>query len=150
MKTEPKVYSIDDLQRDKREPWEGIRNYQARNFMRDNMKIGDEVLIYHSNATPSGIVGTATISKEAMPDYFALDPQSKYYFPKATPEKNPWVMVEVKFKSKFKTIISLEDLRKTRGLEKMEVIRKGSRLSIQPVRREEYELILHTFIYSNT
>jgi len=145
MKTEPEVYSIDDLKRDKEEPWEGIRNYQARNFMRDDMKLGDGVLIYHSNSKPSGIAGTATICKEAHPDTFALDPKSKYFFPKATPEKNPWVMVKVKYKGTFKNIISLEDIRATKGLEEMLVIRKGSRLSIQPVTKKEYELILKKF-----
>ena len=97
MKSEPGCYSIDDLQNDGITQWEGVRNYQARNFMMKDMSIGDEVLFYHSNAKPPGIAGLATVCKRAYPDYFALDDQSKYFDPKATPEKPIWHMVDVKF-----------------------------------------------------
>lgn len=141
MKTEPTTYGIDDLVKQGTTPWEGVRNYQARNFMRDEMKIGDKVLFYHSNATPPGIVGLAEVCKESYPDYFAWDPDSKYFDPKS-PKDNPrWMMVDVKFVEKFKDIISLDDLRTYPELSDMVVLKKGSRLSIQPVTKAQYNFI---------
>ena len=102
MKSEPSAYSIDDLQKDGITQWEGVRNYQARNFMRDQMKIGDKVLFYHSNTNPPGIVGLAEVCKESYPDYFALDATSKYFDPKATEEKPIWMTVDVKFVKKLR------------------------------------------------
>jgi len=143
MKTEPNVYSIQDLKKEGTTFWEGVRNYQVRNLMRDDFKKGDFVFIYHSNAKPPGIAGIGIVSKEAYADKTALDPSSKYYFPKATLEKNPWVGVEVKFKKCFKQEISLDSLKSTKGLENMLVNKKGMRLSVQPVTPLEWQIILN-------
>ena len=145
MKTEPSVFSIDDLKNcsQKTTPWEGVRNYQARNFMRDDMKKGDQVLIYHSNCTISGVVGLGEISKESYPDYFAWDKKSKYYDPKSDPSNPRWYMVDVKFKKKFKEIVSLKKLRKIKELDNMLLLRKGNRLSITPLTKKEYEKIVN-------
>ena len=142
MKTEPTTYSIYDLEKQGVTPWEGVRNYQARNFMRDQMKLGDKVLFYHSNCNPPGIVGLATVSKESHPDYFALDKNSSYFDPKASKEKPIWYMVEVSYEKKFSQTYSLTDIRNNPDLKSMMVIKKGSRLSIQPVSKEEYETII--------
>ena len=142
MKTEPDVFSIDDLKSQKTTPWEGVRNYQARNFMRDEMKKGDLVLIYHSNAKPPGIAGIGVVSKEAFPDHFAWDKKSKYYDPKSSIENPRWMMVEIKFKKKFKEILSLSELKETKGLEEMLILRKGNRLSITPVEKQHFEQII--------
>jgi predicted RNA-binding protein with PUA-like domain len=145
MKTEPNVYSIDDLEREKKTQWEGIRNYQARNFMMKDMRIGDQVLIYHSNATPPGIVGLATVASEPYPDYFAWDDASKYFDPKSTQDNPRWYMVDVTFEKKFNAMISLEQLKNDRNLKDMMVTKKGSRLSIQPVESGEFEYIIKTY-----
>ncbi len=142
MKTEPDVFSIDDLKSQKTTPWEGVRNYQARNFMRDEMKKGDLVLIYHSNAKPPGVAGVGVVSKEAFPDHFAWDKKSKYYDPKSPKENPRWMMVEIRFKKKFKEILSLAELKETKGLEDMLILRKGNRLSITPVEKKHYEQII--------
>ncbi len=126
MKVEPGAYSIDDLKRDGTTKWEGVRNYQARNFMRDEMRVGDKVLFYASNADPSGVTGLAVVSKEAVPE----------------PKDPTWVMVEIRFVAKFPHIVSLETLKTTKGLENMVVTKKGSRLSIQPVTKSEYEIVV--------
>lgn len=145
MKTEPDVYSIDDLKKDGKTQWEGIRNYQARNFMMKDMKIGDEVFIYHSNAKPPGIVGLAKVCSEAYPDYFAWDDSSKYFDPKS-PKDNPrWFMVDIQFKHKLTQIISLDQLKNDRNLSDMMVTKKGSRLSIQPVKDDEFEYIIKKY-----
>lgn len=142
MKTEPDVYSIDDLARDGREHWEGIRNYQARNFMRDEMRVGDAVLIYHSNAKPPGVAGLATICREAYPDHFAWDAASQYFDPKASPEDPRWCMVDVTFVEKFSQLVSLETLKADPTLEGMLVTRRGQRLSIQPVDQVHYRHVV--------
>lgn len=144
MKSEPDTFSIDDLKAmpKKTEHWDGIRNYQARNMMRDDMKIGDMVLFYHSNCKPPGIVGTAEIVSEAYPDHTAFDPESKYYDPKSYPDNPRWIMVDIKFKKKFKTIISLDELKANPKLENMKVVQRGNRLSITPVAKKEWDLIL--------
>ena len=145
MKSEPNVYSIDDLKADTTTQWEGVRNYQARNFMRDDMKIGDKVLFYHSNAKPPGIAGLAEVCKLAYPDHFAFDPKSKYYDPKSSPDKPIWQMVDVKFEKKFNNLISLHDIKENENLQTMIVIQKGSRLSIQKVDKEDYLYIVSTY-----
>lgn len=147
MKCEPEAYSIDDLKRDKESHWEGVRNYQARNFMRDEMKVGDIAFFYHSNAKPSGIVGLMKVSKKAYPDHFALDPKSKYYDPKATKDNPRWHMVNVRYMKKFPKVLSLAELKEIKGLEDMMVLKKGSRLSIQPVTEKQYKLILEAYGY---
>ena len=138
MKSEPDVYSIDDLARDESTEWEGVRNYQARNYMRDQMKIGDEVLYYHSNAKPPGVAGIARVCKEGYPDFYALDPESHYFDPKSSPEKNRWSMVDVAFVEKFAQLVSLSELKTEPALEGMFVIKRGMRLSVQPVSPEHF------------
>ena len=142
MKCEPSAYSIDDLERDGTTSWEGVRNYQARNFMRDEMKAGDPVLFYASNADPSGVSGIAEISREAYPDRFATQKGHVYYDPKATAADSIWTMVDLKFVEKFRQLVALDVLKKTPGLEKMVVTQKGSRLSIQPVTKAEFAIVV--------
>lgn len=141
MKSEPSTFSIDDLAKEKKTLWEGVRNYQARNFMKADMSPGDQVLFYHSSAEPSGVAGWAEISKAAVPDPTQFDKKSDYHDPKATPEKPNWFCVEIKFKSKFAQVVSLEKLRGTPKLADMLVLKKGQRLSIQPVTAEEFQVI---------
>lgn len=133
VKSEPNTYSIDDLERDGRTSWEGVRNYQARNYMRDEMKVGDLVLFYHSNAEPPGVVGVAKVAREGYPDSFALDPKSKYFDPKATSGNPIWVMVDIEFVERFARTVPLDELKATPELEGMLVTRRGQRLSVQPV-----------------
>jgi len=144
MKSEPDVFGIDDLAARQRqtEHWDGVRNYQARNWMRDEMKIGDQVLFYHSNCKPPGIAGIAEISREAYPDHTAFDPESKYYDPKSAPDNPRWVMVDVTFVRKFGKIISLDELKKIPQLDSMRVLQRGNRLSIMPVSESEWKAIL--------
>ncbi len=142
MKSEPDVFGIDDLKRVKKEPWDGVRNYQARNFMRDEMKKGDLVLFYHSNSKPAGIAGLMEISKESHPDHTCWDKKSKYYDPKSTKENPRWFMVEVKYKKKFKEILSLETIKNTKALSTMKIVQKGNRLSITPVTKKEFDYVL--------
>jgi predicted RNA-binding protein with PUA-like domain len=144
MKTEPDVFSIRDLKNrpGKKEHWDGVRNYQARNHMRDGMSVGDEVLFYHSSAAAIGVAGVAAVIKAAYPDPSALDPKSKYHDPKATPGKNPWVMVDVKFVREFPRLVTLDEMKTAPGLENMLVTKRGMRLSIQPVRPEEFAIVL--------
>ncbi|WP_287128969.1 EVE domain-containing protein [Candidatus Cyanaurora vandensis] len=140
MKSEPGSYSIDDLARDGRTHWEGVRNYQARNLMRDQMQAGDAVLFYHSNAQPPGVAGLARISQAAQPDPTAQDPNHAYYDPKAIPQ-NPWLMVELGFVAKFPCLVSLRELKDHPGLTGLMVIQRGARLSVQPVAPEHFRLI---------
>jgi predicted RNA-binding protein with PUA-like domain len=132
-KSEPDVYGIDDLERDGSTTWEGVRNYQARNYLRDDCQVGDGVLYYHSNTKPPGIVGVARVSKPAYPDPYQFDADSKYYDPKAKPEAPPWVMVDVEFVARFDEVLTLDQLKADARLDGMLVTRKGQRLSIQPV-----------------
>jgi len=142
MKSEPDVFGIDDLKKVKKEPWDGVRNYQARNYMRDEMKKGDLVLFYHSNSKPAGIAGLMEISKESHPDPTCWNKKSKYYDPKSTKENPRWFMVEVKYKKKFKEIISLETIKNTKALSTMKIVQKGNRLSITPVTEKEFNYVL--------
>lgn len=141
MKCEPEVYSIDDLERDGTTSWEGVRNFQARNSMRDDAKVGDGVLFYASNAEPSGVTGIAEIAREGYPDPFAFEEGHHYYDPKSDPANPTWYMVDVRFVEKFPAIVPLEELKRKRGLEKMVVNQKGSRLSVQPVTKAEFEIV---------
>ena len=141
MKSEPDVFSIDDLKERKSEPWDGVRNYQARNFMRDEMKKGDLVLFYHSNAKPPGVAGIAEVCKEGYPDPTAFNKKSKYFDPKSDPKKPRWILVDVKFKKKFKNFVELNTLREYKELKEMKILQKGNRLSITPVSKEEFEFI---------
>jgi predicted RNA-binding protein with PUA-like domain len=141
MKCEPAAYTIDDLARDGTTSWEGVRNYQARNFMRE-MRKGDKVLFYASNADPSGVTGLAEVSREAYPDKFATKKGHEYFDPKATAEDPIWSMVDIRFVEKFPGTVSLDTLKSTRGLEEMVVTKKGSRLSIQPVTKGEFDIVV--------
>src|SRR5690606_8053947 len=141
-KCEPSAYTIDDLERDGTTSWEGVRNYMARNFMRDDMRVGDKVLFYASNAKPTGVTGLAKVVRTAYPDAFALKTGHKYFDPKATKDNPIWYMVDIGFVENFHGTVSLETLKATKGLEKMMVTQKGSRLSIQPVTPAEYAIVL--------
>jgi predicted RNA-binding protein with PUA-like domain len=144
VKTEPDSYSIDDLAQEKNQTtfWHGVRNYQARNTMRDDMKIGDRVLFYHSGANPPAIVGTATVARESYPDHTSWDAKSDYYDPKSTSDNPRWFMVDLKLERKFARAIPLDELRPIAALKDMELLRTGSRLSVQPVRKGEFAAIL--------
>jgi len=143
MKSEPNVFSIDDLKDspDGTEHWDGVRNYKARNYIRDEMKVGDVVLFYHSNIDPS-VVGTATVVKEGYPDHTAWNKREKYYDPKSPKDSPRWFMVDVKFKSKFARPLPLAELRTVTELEGMVLLKKGMRLSIQPVSPGEYKVLV--------
>ena len=144
MKSEPDVFSIDHLlaMPNQTEHWDGIRNYQARNMLRE-MKIGDQVFFYHSNANPIGITGVMEVVKEAYPDYTAFDPEQKYYDPKSKQDNPRWFMVDVKFIRKFDRIITLEELKgHQEALGDMLLLRRGNRLSITPVTPGQWQYIL--------
>lgn len=141
MKCEPEAYTIEDLERDGSTTWEGVRNFQARNSMRDDMKRGDGVLFYASNAEPSGVSGVAEISKPGYPDPYAFQEGHKYHDPKSDPDNPTWYMVDIRFVERFPEVIPLSTLKETPGLEKMVVNQKGSRLSVQPVTKEEFEIV---------
>ena len=145
MKSEPDVFSIDDLKAcpNSTDSWDGVRNYQARNFMRDEMKIGDQILFYHSSCKPPGISGIAKVSREGHPDPSAFDKKSKYFDPKSEPNNPRWIMVEVKYVKKFKRLISLEELKSYPELQGMQVLQKGNRLSITPISEQEFKFILN-------
>lgn len=142
LKCEPSTYSIDDLKRDGKAGWEGVRNFQARNYLRDEIKAGDGVLFYASNADPSGVSGLAEVVKDGYPDPYAFDPKHKYFDPTSNPEKPSWYTVEIRFVEKFPGVVSLATLKATPGLENMMVTRKGSRLSVQPVAPEEFSIVV--------
>ena len=140
IKSEPGVYSIDDLKRDGSTCWEGVRNFQARNFMRDQMKVGDGVLFYHSNADPPGVIGIARVSREAYPDHYAWNKKHRYYDEVSTKENPRWYMVGIEFVEKLPRLVPLDELKIAKGLKNM-VVTKRSRLSVQPVREKEFEIV---------
>lgn len=144
MKSEPDAFSIDDLiaMPKKTEHWDGVRNYQARNMMRDQMKKGDLVFFYHSNCKEPGIVGIAKVVKEGYPDHTAFDPETKYYDPKSDPDKPRWYMVDIQHKRKLKRTITLQELKQHPQLEGMALLRKGNRLSVMPVEKKQWDYIL--------
>lgn len=142
MKSEPDVYSIDDLERDGHTPWEGVRNYQARNFMRDDMQVGDLVLFYHSNTKPPGAVGLARICSAAHADETAFDRESEYFDEKASPENPIWQLVDVEFISKFRQPVDLSTIKADPALSDMLVAKKGMRLSVQPVEAAHFERVV--------
>ena len=141
MKSEPEVFSIETLAKQKAALWDGVRNYQARNFMMKDMKVGDEVLFYHSNAEPTGVAGVARVVGPPEPDPSQFDKKSEYFDPKATREKPIWFCVKVGYVEKFPRIVSLDELKKAKALQEMLVIKRGQRLSIQPVQPKEFEFI---------
>lgn len=141
MKSEPSMYSIKDLRRDGSTYWDGVRNFQARNFMRDGIKKEDRVLLYHSNAQPSGVAGIAKIVKEGYADFTAWDKNAIHFDPKSTEAKPLWFMVDVAFVAQFKNFIPLEVLKNETALRGMLVIQKGSRLSVQPVDKKHFDWV---------
>lgn len=141
MKCEPSAYAIDDLARDRTTGWEGVRNYQARNYLRDDMQVGDGVLFYASNADPSGVTGLADIVRAGYPDPFAFKKGHAYFDPESRKDAPTWYSVDIGFVERFPTLVSLETLKSTSGLEHMVVTRKGSRLSVQPVTKAEFDIV---------
>ncbi|PJE64285.1 MAG: EVE domain-containing protein [Candidatus Ryanbacteria bacterium CG10_big_fil_rev_8_21_14_0_10_43_42] len=141
-KSEPRSYSIDDLARDTKTFWDGVRNYQARNFMRDDMHIGDRIFFYHSNADPSGIVGLAEVTSEAYPDQTAFDKMDHHYDPKSKKDNPAWYGVDIMFCKKFSRTISLEEIKNTSAVKDMLVARRGMRLSVMPVEEKHAMRIL--------
>jgi predicted RNA-binding protein with PUA-like domain len=144
MKSEPDVFSFNDLKLrpKKTEPWNGVRNYQARNFMRDDMKIGDLILFYHSSCEIPGVAGIAKVSSVPYPDSTQFDKKSEYFDPKATPENPRWMLIDVSFEKDLKSFVSLEEIRNFPELSKMRLLQKGNRLSILPVSKEEFNFIV--------
>ncbi|MCI0858758.1 MAG: EVE domain-containing protein [Chloroflexi bacterium] len=143
-KSEPTAYSFADLQaeEDQTAEWDGVRNYQVRNFMRDDMRVGDGVLFYHSSAKPLAVVGTARIVQEAYADSTALDPAEKHYDAKSSPDNPIWLMVDIKAEQEFKRPVTLDEIKQNPRLQNMLVIRRGMRLSIQPVTQEEWDEVV--------
>lgn len=144
MKSEPDAFSIDDLVNmpDQTEHWDGVRNYQARNLMRDRMKVGDQAFFYHSNCKVPGIVGIMEVVREGYPDHTAFDPQSKYFDPKSDPGKPRWMMVDIKYIRHTERAIPLAELKEQPALASMALVRKGNRLSVMPVSESEWQHIL--------
>ena len=137
MKSEPDVYGYDDLERDGRTPWDGIRNYQARNFMRDEMKVGDRVLFYHSNTQPPGVAGLAEVVSEPYPDPTQFEPTSRYHDPKSTPEAPRWMLVDVAPQRRLPRLVTLAEIKADPALAELPLVRRGNRLSIMPVGEAE-------------
>ena len=144
MKSEPEEFSIDDLARrpGKTEPWDGVRNYQARNMMRDQMRTGDSIFFYHSNCDIPGIAGIMQVHKESYPDPTAFDPEDKHYDPTSDPDDPRWFLVDVKYVRKLKRVISLQELKSHAELEAMALVKRGNRLSIMPVTQAQWDFIL--------
>lgn len=143
-KSEPESFSIDDLARapNRTTCWDGVRNYQARNYLRDQVKNGDRVLFYHSSVEPAAVVGTAVVVRESYPDNTAWDKKSDHYDPKASPDNPIWQMVDIRLAQVFARRVTLEELRQVKPLAGMELLKRGSRLSIQPVTQNQFETIL--------
>jgi len=141
MKSEPLSYSIDDLLREKQAEWDGVRNYQARNYMRDDMSAGDKVLFYHSSCDEVGVAGIARVCKEGYPDHTAWSHESMHKDPKSTKENPIWYMVDVCFEEKFDTVVSLKDVKSDPFFNDMPLVQRGQRLSIQPVSKKHFDKI---------
>ncbi|WP_337873024.1 EVE domain-containing protein [Ignavibacterium sp.] len=144
IKTEPDVFSWEDLKKSKNQTtyWDGVRNYQARNFLRDQMKKGDLVLFYHSNADPLAVMGVCEVAKEGYPDHTQFDPDSEHYDSKADPKNPNWYMVDVKLQREFKHQVTLDEIKSNPKLKKMKLIQRGNRLSVMPVTKEEFDEIV--------
>lgn len=144
VKSEPEVFSWDNLKQSKNQTtyWDGVRNYQARNFLRDEMKKGDLVLFYHSNANPLAVMGICEVVREGYPDHTQFDPDNNHYDPKADPKNPTWYMVDVKLKKEFKHPVTLDKIRLNPKLKNMRLIQRGNRLSVMPVTKEEFDEIV--------
>ncbi|WP_438865611.1 EVE domain-containing protein [Neptunicella sp.] len=142
-KSEPDAFSIDDLAAmpNQTEHWDGIRNYQARNYLRDEVKLGDQVFFYHSSCKDVGIVGVAEVVKESYPDDSQFNPESNYFDPKANPDNPRWMMVDIKFKQKFDNILSLKNIKAMPEITEIGLVKKGHRLSIMPVTKQEWQFL---------
>ena len=141
MKSEPHVYPWEQLVEDGNTHWDGVRNYQARNIMRDDMKIGDFVLFYHSNCKPPHVAGIARVCREAYPDFTALDPESNYFDSKSSPDNPRWMMVDIEAVEALPDVVALSDMRENPELEGMPLLQRGQRLSVQPVSSEHFEVV---------
>ena len=143
-KSEPTAYSFSDLLKepDQTAEWDGVRNYQVRNLMRDDMKVGDGVLFYHSSAKPLAVVGTATIVREAYPDGTAWDPNDKHFDKRSTPDNPVWLMVDIKAEQEFASSVTLPEMKANPHLRDMMLVRRGMRLSIQPVTQQEWDEVV--------
>jgi predicted RNA-binding protein with PUA-like domain len=144
MKSEPEVFSIDDLINAKNQTtfWDGVRNYQARNYIRDEMKVGDKVIFYHSNSEPPSAVGVCEIVKEAYPDFTAFDPDNPHYDPKSKKDSPTWFMVDIKFVKKFSHFVSINEMRENKKLQNMKLLQRGNRLSVMPLSKDEFNEII--------
>lgn len=142
MKSEPDAYGIDDLARDKVEPWDGIRNYQVRNMFRDDMRVGDRAFFYHSSCKVPAVVGIMKVASEAYPDPTQFDPDSKYYDPKSDPDDPRWLLVDVEFERKLERPVTLAEIKDHPGLDDFVLTRRGNRLSVFPVSARHWKLIL--------
>ncbi len=142
LKSEPGEFSIDDMERAGVEPWDGVRNYQARNWMRDDMKVGDQAFFYHSNCKEPAIVGIVSIASEGYPDPTQFDPKDKHYDPKSTPDDPRWYLVDVRFERRLRRPIGLRELKTRAELVGLPLVRKGNRLSVMPVDPEQWAFLL--------
>jgi predicted RNA-binding protein with PUA-like domain len=144
VKSEPDVFSIEDLKKSKNKTtsWDGVRNYQARNFLKNEMKVGDEVLFYHSNTEPPAVVGVCRVIKEGYADHTQFDPEDKHFFPSADPKNPIWYMVDVQFVKKLKKPVTLSEIKANRKLKNMKLVKRGNRLSVMPVHKEEFDEII--------
>lgn len=141
-KSEPSTYSIDDIMRDVTTYWNGVRNYQARNFLRDDVKIGDQVLFYHSSCEVPAVVGLCEVVKNGYPDFTAFDPKSEYFDPKSKMKEPTWFMVDIKFVKKFRNPVTLQNIKSNPKLKNLKLVQKGNRLSIIPITKDEFDEIL--------
>jgi len=144
VKSEESCFSVDDLANlpNQTTHWDGVRNYQARNFMRDDMKVGDKVLFYHSNSQPNAVVGVCEVVKEAYPDFTAFDPDEQHYDPKSNKDNPAWMMVDIKLEKKLKTPVTLQEIKETESLQNMRLVQRGNRLSVMPVEKDEFNTIV--------
>ncbi|MFZ5947879.1 MAG: EVE domain-containing protein [Stygiobacter sp.] len=144
MKSEPEVFSIDDLAKSKNQTtyWDGVRNYQARIFLRDEIKIGDKVIFYHSNSEPPGAAGICEVVKEGYPDFTAFDPENHHYDPKSKMDSPTWFMVDIKLIKKFSHFVSIDEMRENKKLQTMKLLQRGNRLSVIPLTKQEYDEIV--------
>jgi len=141
MKSSPANYSIQDLEREGRTHWDGVRNYTARNFMRDDMKVGDAVLFHHSNAKPPGVAGIGVVCREGYVDHTAFDRKSKGYDARSSKDDPRWIMVDLEFSERFEDVVSMDEMRAAKGLEEFPVLLRGQRLSIMPITRKQFEIV---------
>lgn len=141
-KSEPSTYSIDDMMRDVTTYWNGVRNYQARNFLRDDVKIGDQVLFYHSSCEVPAVVGLCEVVKNGYPDFTAFEPKSEYFDPKSKIDEPTWFMVDIKFVKKFRNPVTLQNIKSNPKLRNLKLVQKGNRLSIIPITKDEFDEIL--------